>query len=151
MHRDTSWLKGTSSQIRLSLESFLTKLCRRNDSRINHELSKLCGGLLANCKSSLCTSVPLLVRTLIYLNSNPQNILKSCINEVRNIFSEEVENLNSQLKESTEGTLSQLFLVKLLEGDSELLPGITKCLVSLKTHVMKEIDIYDASTKKFKQ
>lgn len=149
VHRDTSWLKGTSSQIRLSLESFLTKLCRRNDSRINHELSKLCGGLLANCKSSLCTSVPLLVRTLIYLNSNPQNILKSCINEVRNIFSEEVENLNSQLKESTEGTLSQLFfLVKLLEGDSELLPGITKCLVSLKTHVMKEIDIYDASTKK---
>lgn len=93
-HRSTSWLRGTSSQVKLALEKILPKLLKRKNSEISAALVKFASAMLERCHNSLQNCENLFVKVLIEVRTDPNFQLASHVACLRNIVRDGFEQLN---------------------------------------------------------
>jgi hypothetical protein len=80
--RNTSWLKATSSQIKVALASVL-KLRNHKRQEVREAVGRLCYCLLQDCRQSLEGSSGMLIETLVLLSTDSQ----ICVSKLKHLAS----------------------------------------------------------------
>lgn len=148
-HRSTSWLRATSSQVRLALEKIIPKLFSRNNSEISAALVTLASAILDRCCHSLGNCEDLLIKILVEARTDPRFQLASHTNCLRNIVSGEFHKLDKTIKFENVDALKSLEFALLslqdLASESDMLPIGSICTTLIETF---EAEIRDSALKK---
>ncbi|CAI4044915.1 hypothetical protein SKDZ_11G1730 [Saccharomyces kudriavzevii ZP591] len=107
-HRDTSWLRATSGQIKIALEAFIPKLLTRNNDAINEALAMFVSSLLVRCEKSLHNCEHVFVSTLVNLQRDTMFILPSHLDRLKAVLNEDLHNLSDIIRFDRAGKLSAL-------------------------------------------
>jgi len=118
-HRNTSWLKGTSSQVNIALQSFIPRLLKRNNSIINESLIQFVSNILANCSTSLVVCKEILISVLLELETDPNSQLSQNISLVKNQINDELQHLHTHIQFDASKKIKTLdFALKIVSGYS---------------------------------
>lgn len=93
-HRNSSWLLGTSSQVKRALDNFLPKLLKRQNHEITNALVSFVSNLLKYCKNSLGNCEFALISTLISARQDPFYQLLEHVECVKHFVEEKASKIN---------------------------------------------------------
>lgn len=114
-HRNTSWLRATSAQVLVALQSFIPKLIKRENNSINQELIEFASNLLIMSSHSLRNCNELLVTTLLVLHEDPKNQLSSHLAILKKYVNEKTSNIKNMIAFEDEVELKTLdYAIKVL-------------------------------------
>lgn len=89
-HRNNKWLRATSAQVKIALESMIPRLLKRNNEKINEHLIRFTSTVLKSCAKSLDNCQNLLVSTILDVRSSKGELgvdltrQLSCIEQIVN-------------------------------------------------------------------
>ncbi|QLG72697.1 hypothetical protein HG535_0D04050 [Zygotorulaspora mrakii] len=114
-HRDSSWLRATSGQIKIALKSFVHKMTKRNNRNIMTALADFLSHLLMRCSISLSNCEHLVLSALIELRMDPKYQLPKHHKCLVDIIREKISRINHIIQfEDVNGFKSLLFAIKVL-------------------------------------
>lgn len=141
-HRTTSWLRGTSGQVKLALQSFIPKLIQRENKQIEVALAEFVSKLLERCEKSLNNCEVLFIKTLLDLRLDPNYLINNHINVLKNILMDDVNKLNDYVQfENIRKINSLRFAINIIserESNPAWLLEITSKLVACLTYIPME-------------
>lgn len=97
-HRDLSWLRATSSQVKRAFEAFIPKIIKRKNNSIDNELITLVTTLLNYCNISLSNCSGLFLTVLVDLKSNNIANISANAQTLREITETKIFNLNKSIQ-----------------------------------------------------
>ena len=146
-HRDTSWLRATSSQIKIALEAFIPKLLKRNNDSINEKLALFVSTLLNRCEKSLHNCEPVFVSTLVNLQRDPMFKLSTHLGSLKKVLNEDLGKLSDTIRfENTDKLSIMAYAVNILQKDDDddiLVNGIVKRLLDSINESVEPLSLVD--------
>ncbi|CAI4045340.1 hypothetical protein N7582_003497 [Saccharomyces uvarum] len=150
-HRDTSWLRATSSQIKIALEAFIPKLLKRNNDIINEKLALFVSTLLDRCAKSLHNCEPVFVSALVNLKRDPMFKLSTHLGSLKKVLNEDLDKLSDIIRFENADKLSVMeFAVDILQkndDDGILVNGIVKRLLGSMNESIEPPTLVDKKDK----
>ena len=137
-HRTTSWLRGTSQQVKRALQSFIPKLIKRDSHEINSALVEFLSTLLIHSGKSLYLCRDFLISTLLELGNDPISLLRDhsyhYSDDIRKVTIGNLHKLSTAVHvDDTSRVRSITFALRqslMVKPDKDGLQGIVKLAIS---------------------
>lgn len=118
VHRDISWLKGTSAQVKVSLKALLPRLSKRNDINIRNSLGDFVTHLLKSSSNSLYKCHDIFIQLLVAIKLNPDDILRKYPIELKANAEMLIDKIQSSKLDELKDVLEQLVFSLDILGES---------------------------------
>lgn len=152
LHRDDKWLKGTSYQVKLTLDGLLPKIMKRNNQLIKKSLNEFVLKVLEHCNICLSNCSNQLIEVALSTQEDISTITQINLFSVEKLVNDELTKLPHTIQ------FEQLEKIKLLKNsvimigthkqlDHFLIMNLLKCLIDSLTEYMNSKTIRFCDTK----
>ncbi|KAL3230616.1 hypothetical protein RNJ44_01065 [Nakaseomyces bracarensis] len=140
VHRDISWLRGTSSQVKIALTAFLPKLTKREVSSIRTAVIDFIEVLLKKSSNSLLKCHDILLQSLVQIQSNPDNILNKHSNRLISSTEELIGKIPNIKIDEIDVLLGQLeFSLLVLKSTNDCAVLVSESISALYSYLLTEL------------
>ena len=121
-HRTTSWLKATSSQVKMSLQTIIPRLLKRGNPSIKKALVNFSSTILTRCCKTLLVCKKLLISALLELEEDPQSLLTQNRSLVKQEINNSLQKLHTNIQFDTAKDIKILdyALTKFCDNDVDI-------------------------------
>ncbi|KAG0661617.1 hypothetical protein C6P45_001294 [Maudiozyma exigua] len=123
-HRTTSWLKATSSQMKISLQAIIPRLFKRDNPSIRKALVKFASTILTHCSKTLLVCKQLLISVLLQLEEDPQSLLSQNKTFVKQEINDFLQKLHTNIQFDTARDIKTLDFALMTSAHNEIDVGM---------------------------